>query len=245
LPEAPAARFNELQSGDGAGGNGAAPTALSVVDLLRQEGLLEAEPADNGNQPVADLTRQPLQLPAGRDLRLQNLARADEGFLHALAYSALRGFGYGSHPFVGELRVGEVVVEVVPEELGFPIEIGQISITECFMLSRSGDSADACDTFTLGYGLTFGHCERKAMAMSLVDTCLQRAKQEGEVPAPAEDEEFVLYHSDNVEASGFVQHLKLPHYVDFQAELVRMRAERQKADQGEGPSPDGPRAAQR
>ena len=49
---------------------------------------------------------------------------------------------------------------------------------------------------------------------------------------PAQDEEFVLYHSDNVESSGFVQHLKLPHYVDFQAELRmlrEMRAERQEA----------------
>jgi alpha-D-ribose 1-methylphosphonate 5-triphosphate synthase subunit PhnI len=26
-----------------------------------------------------------------------------------------------------------------------------------------------------------------------------------------------------VEASGFVQHLKLPHYVDFQAELALVR----------------------
>jgi alpha-D-ribose 1-methylphosphonate 5-triphosphate synthase subunit PhnI len=37
----------------------------------------------------------------------------------------------------------------------------------------------------------------------------------------------VLYHSDNVQASGFVEHLKLPHYVDFQGELEgirRMRA---------------------
>ena len=37
----------------------------------------------------------------------------------------------------------------------------------------------------------------------------------------------MLYHSDNVEATGFVEHLKLPHYVDFQAELEgirRMRA---------------------
>jgi alpha-D-ribose 1-methylphosphonate 5-triphosphate synthase subunit PhnI len=38
-----------------------------------------------------------------------------------------------------------------------------------------------------------------------------------------QDEEFVLYHSDNVEASGFVQHLKLPHYVDFQADLQLVR----------------------
>ena len=33
-------------------------------------------------------------------------------------------------------------------------------------------------------------------------------------------QEFVLSHSDNLEASGFVQHLKLPHYVDFQSELA-------------------------
>jgi alpha-D-ribose 1-methylphosphonate 5-triphosphate synthase subunit PhnI len=45
--------------------------------------------------------------------------------------------------------------------------------------------------------------------------------------APAQMPEFVLSHSDNLEASGFVQHLKLPHYVDFQAEhelVRRMRA---------------------
>ncbi|TIT77212.1 MAG: carbon-phosphorus lyase complex subunit PhnI, partial [Mesorhizobium sp.] len=46
--------------------------------------------------------------------------------------------------------------------------------------------------------------------------------------AAAQDEEFVISHSDNVQATGFVEHLKLPHYVDFQAELDlvrRMRAE--------------------
>ena len=34
---------------------------------------------------------------------------------------------------------------------------------------------------------------------------------------------------DNVEAQGFVQHLKLPHYVDFQSELVLIRALRREA----------------
>jgi alpha-D-ribose 1-methylphosphonate 5-triphosphate synthase subunit PhnI len=33
----------------------------------------------------------------------------------------------------------------------------------------------------------------------------------------------VLSHSDNVQATGFVEHLKLPHYVDFQSELVLLR----------------------
>jgi alpha-D-ribose 1-methylphosphonate 5-triphosphate synthase subunit PhnI len=74
------------------------------------------------------------------------------------------------------------------------------------------------------------------MAMSLVERTL-RAEELGEaVTAPAQDPEFVLYHSDNVEASGFVQHLKLPHYVDFQAELElvrRLRAAHRTAQQAE------------
>jgi alpha-D-ribose 1-methylphosphonate 5-triphosphate synthase subunit PhnI len=61
------------------------------------------------------------------------------------------------------------------------------------------------------------------MAMALVDRSL-RAEELGEaVSSPAQMQEFVLYHSDNVEASGFVQHLKLPHYVDFQSELELVR----------------------
>ena len=68
----------------------------------------------------------------------------------------------------------------------------------------------------------------KSMAMALVDRAM-RAEELGEdVTAPAQNVEFVLYHSDNIEATGFVEHLKLPHYVDFQSELEsvrRMRAE--------------------
>ena len=48
------------------------------------------------------------------------------------------------------------------------------------------------------------------------------------VVAPAQDEEFVISHADNVQATGFVEHLKLPHSVDFQAELglvTKMRAD--------------------
>lgn len=55
-----------------------------------------------------------------------------------------------------------------------------------------------------------------------------RARELGEdVTAPAQDEEFVLSHSDNVQATGFVEHLKLPHYVDFQAELGLVRQMRE------------------
>jgi alpha-D-ribose 1-methylphosphonate 5-triphosphate synthase subunit PhnI len=91
------------------------------------------------------------------------------------------------------------------------------------MINQFGGSGEAPPAFTQGYGLAFGHSERKAMAMALVDRAL-RAEELGEaVESPTQDAEFVLYHSDNVEASGFVQHLKLPHYVDFQSELELLR----------------------
>ena len=140
-------------------------------------------------------------LPASRPLRLQNLARGDEGFLLALGYSTQRGYG-NNHPFVGEIRYGHVPVSFVPEELGFAIEIGEIEVTECDMVNQFAGSHDVPPQFTRGYGLAFGHAERKAMAMALVDRAL-RADELGEAAtSPAQDEEFVLSHSDNVEALG-------------------------------------------
>jgi len=196
-----------------------------VLELLGAEGLMEQPSADQ--QDVGDLTQDPLNFPAGRDLRLQNLARGDEGFLLALAYSTQRGYGR-THPFAGEIRVGTVEVSFTPEELGFPVVIGEITVTECEMINQFKGSATIAPQFTRGYGLAFGQCERKAMSMALVDRALRAGELGEERVAPAQDEEFVLSHSDNVQATGFVEHLKLPHYVDFQSELVmlrRMRAE--------------------
>lgn len=189
---------------------------------------LEQQPSEPCNAEPFDLTRQPLTFPATRDARLQNLSRADEGFLLGLAYSTQRGYGK-NHPFAGEIRVGEVEVVICPEELGFAVAIADITVTEVQMVNQFQGSAEIPPQFTRGYGLTFGYNERKAMAMALVDRAL-RAEEFGEaIAGPAQDEEFVLYHSDNVEAQGFVQHLKLPHYIDFQAELQLLRTLRQAA----------------
>ena len=193
-----------------------------VMSLLGRDGLIEANPPPADDAPVGDLTREALQFPADRDLRLQNLARGDEGFLLALGYSTQRGYGR-THPFVGEIRFGEVEVEIFVEEVGFAVPVGSIDVTECEMVTQFKGSAEAAPKFTRGYGLIFGQSERKAMSMALVDRAL-RADEFGEDRlAPAQDEEFVLSHSDNVQATGFVEHLKLPHYVDFQAELVLLR----------------------
>ncbi|MFJ9991557.1 carbon-phosphorus lyase complex subunit PhnI [Pseudomonas putida] len=191
-----------------------------VLDLLAREGLIKQE-HDNG-APVPDITREPLEYPANRAERLQALARGDEGFLLALGYSTQRGYGR-NHPFAGEIRMGDVEVWIEPEELGFPIALGEIEVTECEMVNQFVGSAQEPAQFTRGYGLTFGHAERKAMAMALVDRSLRAGEYAEEVISPAQQEEFVLAHCDNVEAAGFVSHLKLPHYVDFQAELELVR----------------------
>ncbi|SAK69961.1 phosphonate metabolism PhnI protein [Caballeronia fortuita] len=197
-------------------------TMPRVLSMLDKEGLIEQERAHENAPEPGDLSREPLAFPADRSTRLQNLARGDEGFLLAVGYATQRGYAH-SHPFAGEIRHGEVAVEMMIDELGFAVEIGDIDITECQMINQFAGSGDVPPTFTQGYGLAFGHSERKAMAMALVDRAL-RAEELGEsIGSPTQDPEFVLYHSDNVEASGFVQHLKLPHYVDFQSELELLR----------------------
>jgi alpha-D-ribose 1-methylphosphonate 5-triphosphate synthase subunit PhnI len=198
------------------------PTSMPRVnDLMAREGLMETPRPLSGAEP-GDLTREPLMFPADRALRLQALARGDEGWLLGLGYSTQRGYA-NAHPFAGEIRRGKVSVEVIPDELGFAIDVGEVELTECQMINQFAGNREVPPQFTQGYGLAFGGAERKSMAMALVDRAL-RARELGEVAtAPAQDEEFVLSHADSLEASGFVQHLKLPHYVDFQSELELVR----------------------
>ncbi|KXS51858.1 MAG: PhnI protein [Marinobacter sp. T13-3] len=197
-----------------------------VSQLLEQEGLMVHE-TDTESEP-ADITRDPPTYPSDRSARMQALVRGDEGFLLALGYSTQRGYGR-NHPFAGEIRIGEVDVSIVPEELGFEVEIGSIQVSECEMVNGFTRLEDGEVKFTRGYGLGFGQCERKVMSMALVDRALQAAEYDEEIKSPAQQEEFVLSHCDNVEAAGFVSHLKLPHYVDFQSELELIRRIR-KAD---------------
>lgn len=199
-----------------------------VSDFLGREGLMEPVPKDESTPP--DMTRAPLEMPTSRALRLQALARADEGFLLGLAYSTQRGYAR-NHAFVGELRIGSVPLEMEIPELGFSVEIGEITLTECETVNQFKGSKTEPPQFTRGYGLVFGQSERKAIAMALVDRALrwQELGEEDE-GAPAQDAEFVLYHADNIQATGFLEHIKLPHYVDFQSELELVRKLRREAE---------------
>ncbi|WP_156759836.1 carbon-phosphorus lyase complex subunit PhnI [Microbacterium karelineae] len=201
-----------------------------VTDLLGRDALVEPDRPEGWADPdPGDLTRESTTFPMTRAERLQALARGDEGFLLSLGYSTQRGFG-NTHPFVGEVRVGEVEVVFDAPEIGHEIPIGRIEVTECQMVNQFVGSAERPPQFTRGYGLAFGRAERKAMSMSLVDRALRKDEFGERAVSPAQDEEFVIAHSDNVQATGFVEHLKLPHYVDFQAELGLIRRLREEHD---------------
>lgn len=172
-----------------------------VTEFLKRECLFE-ETAP-GDTPPRDLTRESLEMPADRPLRLQAPSRADAGFTLAMAYSTQRGYAR-KHAFVGELRIGAVPVEMEIPELGFAVEIGGITLIECETVNRFKGSKTEPPRFTRGYRLVFGQSERKAISMALVDRALRWEELgEDDVGAPTQDTEFVLYHADNIQASGF------------------------------------------
>ena len=228
-----------------------------VVDYLRREGLM-ADPPASGEEPK-DITQETLTFPTKRAERLQILARGQTGAVTAFGYAALRGYGAVLHPTVGELRVGRLPVTVPdpyalrgaesPKQDGFrsggtaaafddPEEdyyLGEIRVTEVESLipvpvKRPGGRTEI--EFSLGYGICFGRNETKAIAMSLLDFNLT----DGDKDSAVGDEELVLLHVDSVEATGFMSHLKLPHYVTFQSKLDSVR----KARSGESGVADAP-----
>lgn len=203
-----------------------------VVDYLRKEKLFTDVEADNTNPQ--DITKESLTFPAQRSARLQVLTRGQTGAVTSLGYAAIRGYG-AVHPTVGELRVGKMPLTVSrptdrSNDQNNHYYIGEIKVTEVesfIPVSVQKGNHDAEMAFEIGYGLCFGQNETKAIAMSVLDHSLEV----GEKAHPTEDEEFVLLHIDSVESSGFISHLKLPHYVTFQSKLDSMRKVKREADE--------------
>lgn len=200
-----------------------------VVRLLAEEGLLREFPLSDAEPD--DVTKGDLTFPSSRSARLQVLCRGQTGAVTSLGYASLRGYG-SLHPTVGELRVGTLEI-YVPDPLsggGDPDEdyyVGNFRATEVETVVPVEIPVEAHHHrtfFDIGYGFCFGRNETKAIAMSLLDQCLETADPR----YPTHNEEFVLCHIDSVEATGFISHLKLPHYVTFQSALDGARGARGK-----------------
>jgi len=158
--------------------------------------------------------------PAPRAHRLQALARADTGGTLALGYSVMRGYGM-IHPTVNELRLGvnELRLGYAEVELTHPItgavfSAGRVKVSQCEVISPDHGEQG----YMLGFAATLGWNEVKLIAASTLDMDMSAGGEN-----PAHTEEFVMYHTEPVEASGFCIHFKLPHYVTFASGLDNIR----------------------
>ncbi len=224
-------------------------TYKKVIDIFLNEGLMSRQGNPDEDRRVFDVTREAIKFPVPRSAVLQMLARSETGALMCMAYSTMRGFGE-SHGTVGELRVGEVPVRIV-DRRGRTRYVGKIKVTETEMVggsmrrspdaARQGGKRSEGAALSIGYGLCFGQNETKGICMGMVESALRSPNPDN----PANNQEFVLYHTEVIEAYGFTNHLKLPHYVTFQAGLesarrvARLKQERSKevavgAGAGEG-----------
>jgi alpha-D-ribose 1-methylphosphonate 5-triphosphate synthase subunit PhnI len=207
--------------------NGAAAPLIdsrlpTVSDALRAMNLLST-PVEAAQAEPFDVTRTSPRFPVDRPAWLQILARGESGAMVCLAYSSLRGYGgIADHGTVAELRVGDLPVQVVHPLTGQPVTIGEFRATEVEMVGGKHGR-----DFGLSYGLVFGQHERKAIAMALLDSTLMAGATPIEGgPPPAHDQEMVLHHIDGIESFGFLEHLKLPHYVTFGSTFQSVLEER-------------------
>lgn len=190
-----------------------------VVNLLREEGLLPKPERKSKEEPY-DITRRALVFPLPRSGILQAMARGEEGGMMAIAYSSMRGYG-DTHPTLAELRVGHIFLKIKHPITGKTVKAGEVLVTEAEVIAGKPTQVNEEEVpqFALGYGLVFGHNERKAISMAMLDITMKAQ----EPKHPAEDQEFVICHIDSIESSGFTAHWKLPHYVTFQSDLDRLR----------------------
>lgn len=208
-----------------------------VMEMLEKEDLIQTQEKDN--QKPDDITKKNIQFPATRSQRLQSLTRGQTGAVTSLGYASFRSHGVTSHPNIGELRVGELPLIISTEDQNKSLSkdmqedsyyIGSIEVTEVVSFisaEKASESAEEAEKiFEVGYGMCYGQNETKTIAMSILDYALEH-------PIPnvvTTDEEFVLLHIDSVESTGFISHLKLPHYVTFQSSLDSIRKGKKGAD---------------
>ncbi len=168
-----------------------------------------------------DITRQPARPGAPRSARLSTMARAETGALVQLWYRNILGPDNHLHEItLGEVRHGHLPVPVAHPRTGRPVAIGRVRVTEVEAIEDLDGIDEDGSRFDVGYGLCFGHNERKAIAMANLDISVHRDRGRSAL------EQSVLQTTDGLDASGFLEHLKLPHYVTFRSMVERKMARR-------------------
>lgn len=191
---------------------------------LESKDLLTKRHDDTDPEPV-DLALNPIQLPAERSALLSAMAMAETGGLVSLWYRSILGpDGYADESItLGEVRHGRVRVSVVHPHTGQPVGVGSLRISECEAVTHLDERGEDPARFDVGYGLALGHNERKAIAMATMDLAAHRHRA---TPAGSELQQLIMHTTDGLASNGFLEHLKLPHYVTFRSMVDRAEAAR-------------------
>jgi alpha-D-ribose 1-methylphosphonate 5-triphosphate synthase subunit PhnI len=214
-----------------------------LMDVLRAMDVLVDRRRTDDPAPV-DITRTPARPGAPRSARLSAMARAETGALVQLWYRNILGPDRNLHEVtLGEVRHGRLPVRVEHPHIARPVTVAHVRVTEVEAIEDL-DAVDEDRTrFDVGYGMCFGHNEKKAIAMANLDIALERDLAKGRLPngeGAGPLEQSVLMTTDGLDASGFLEHLKLPHYVTFRSMMERKQAMAAKrAAKPESGEPDG------
>ncbi len=205
-----------------------------LMDALREMDLLVDRRRDDDPEP-ADITRVPARPGAPRSAVLSSMARAETGALVQLWYRNIMGPDRHLHEVtLGEVRHGRLPVSVrhpyIDDDEQAHVSIGHVRVTEVEAIEDLDGIDEDRSRFDVGYGMSFGHNERKGIAMANLDIALSRDSDGSPL------EQSVLMTTDGLDASGFLEHLKLPHYVTFRSMMERKQAMREAALAGLGRS---------
>ncbi len=173
-----------------------------------------------------DLATRPVILPVDRSALLAAMAQAETGGLINMWYRSILGpDGYANeHVTLGEVRHVRTDVRVRHPHTGDPVTVGQLRFSECEAIGHLDDRGEDSSRFDVGYGIALGHNERKVIAMATLDLAAHRY-------GSGEDglalQQLLMMTTDPLASNGFLEHLKLPHYVTFRSQLDRAEAARQ------------------
>lgn len=204
-----------------------------LYELLRDLDLVVDRTRPDDPEPF-DITRRPARPGAPRSARLSTMARAETGALVQLWYRNILGPDQHLHEItLGEVRHGRLPVPVRHPRTGAPVTIGHVRVTEVEAIEDLDGLDEETDRFDVGYGLCLGHDERKAIAMANLDVAVHRDRGRSAL------EQSVLQTTDGLDSSGFLEHLKLPHYVTFRSMVERKRARRSERARAAAHRPHG------
>jgi alpha-D-ribose 1-methylphosphonate 5-triphosphate synthase subunit PhnI len=192
----------------------------SLLDVLRQMRVVAPAPAgahaDAGDPEPFDITRRPVRDDAPRSAWLQAMARADTGSLMHMWYGS--NWRPAGHEIPGEVRHGTLPVRMTHPHTGGTVTVTRVRVSEVQTFHSLPRAGELRSTLDVGYGLCFGHNDRKAISMAGLDLLLAR-RADGHEP-----HHEVLFTLDGLDSTGYAQHMKLPHHVEFRSVVERARA---------------------